>query len=520
MAVDKIVDISLINESLQKVAKGAGIVFIGTVIGTILGFAERAIIARYYTQAQYGVFSLALILFNIFAIIATLGLQEGAARQIAYYRGKGDDKKVRGIIISSIEIALIASIILSSILFFSSNFISTKIFHEEKLISTLKIISMALPFFVLINIFTAIMRGFRDAKAKVYFQDISKNIIFIILLTVVIWLNLSFLWIIYGLVLSIIISSAMFFIFITKKIFFIQKKKSYVSVKKELLFFSLPLLVGAVLTSIISWTDTIMLGYFKTATIVGIYNTALPLSRLLPIILVSTGFLYVPIISELYAKKLLNEIEKIYQILTKWIFLFTFPIFFIFFLFPGAVLKFIFGADYIPASTALMILSAGFLFHVFLGPNALTLIVSGKTKFLMFTSSVAAISNIVLNVILIPIFSIEGAAIASLSSYCITNILNSTKLYKLYNIHPFTRNYLKSISVGVILLSLIYFFTLHLKVELWMIPIFLIVFLFSYFVLLLVVKSFDKADMAMFLAMEKKIGIDLKIVKKVLRRFI
>jgi len=99
MTVDESLDASLINESLQKVAKGAGIVFIGTVIGTILGFAERVLIARYYTQAQYGVFSLALVLLNIFAVIATLGLQEGVARQIAYYRGKGDDKKVRGIII-------------------------------------------------------------------------------------------------------------------------------------------------------------------------------------------------------------------------------------------------------------------------------------------------------------------------------------------------------------------------------------------------------------------------------------
>ena len=49
-------DTAIINESLQKIAKGAGIVFIGTIIGMILGFLQRVLIARHYTQAEYGVF--------------------------------------------------------------------------------------------------------------------------------------------------------------------------------------------------------------------------------------------------------------------------------------------------------------------------------------------------------------------------------------------------------------------------------------------------------------------------------
>ncbi|ALM76370.1 hypothetical protein [Thermococcus barophilus] len=47
------------SQALQKIARGAGIVFAGTVISMFFGFLSRAIIARYFSTAEYGVFNLA-----------------------------------------------------------------------------------------------------------------------------------------------------------------------------------------------------------------------------------------------------------------------------------------------------------------------------------------------------------------------------------------------------------------------------------------------------------------------------
>ena len=84
----------IVNQSLQKIAKGTGIIFIGTIIGMLLGFVSRVIIVRYITQSEYGIYSLALVLISIFATISTLGLQEGSTRYIAYFRGKKEEGKV------------------------------------------------------------------------------------------------------------------------------------------------------------------------------------------------------------------------------------------------------------------------------------------------------------------------------------------------------------------------------------------------------------------------------------------
>ena len=518
----------IVNQSLQKIAKGTSIVFIGTIIGMLLGFVSRIIIVRYITQSEYGIYSLALVLVSIFVTISTLGLQEGSTRYIAYFRGKSEEGKIKGVISSSIKIALIASIIFSLILFLSSDIISTNIFHSSELSTPLKIFSVAIPFTVLITIFTSLFRGFDRVEPNVYFQNILRSVIFILFLVTVAFLGLSFLGVLYAYLASIAITCIAFALYAIKKLplstFPVKKEADAATsmnpIGKELLLFSFPLLAVAILGMVMNWTDTLMLGYFKTPDVVGLYNGALPLAHLIPIALTSAGFIYVPIVSGLYSKKLMGEMGRTYQVLTKWIFSVTIPLFFILFLFPETVLNLLFGINYIQAAAALRILALGFMFHAFLGLNGLSLLVMGETRFLMLVSSSGAISNVVLNAALIPIFGIVGAAFASLLSYCVVNIFKSIKLYQLSKVHPFTRNYLKPVGISIVLLVLIYAFTTHLKIDFWMLPFLLFIFLFGYGLLLLLTRSFDREDIEMILAIEKKTGIDAEPIKRLLRRFV
>ncbi|MGB2841034.1 MAG: oligosaccharide flippase family protein [Halobacteriota archaeon] len=71
----------IVNQSLQKIAKGTGIIFTGTIIGMLLAFICRVIIVRYTTQTEYGIYCLALVVISIFVTISTLGLSEMKAQR-------------------------------------------------------------------------------------------------------------------------------------------------------------------------------------------------------------------------------------------------------------------------------------------------------------------------------------------------------------------------------------------------------------------------------------------------------
>lgn len=513
----------IVNESLRKIAKGTGIVFIGTIIGTLFGFIGRVLLARFFTQAEYGIYSLAFVLLSIFVTISLFGLQDGVARQIGYYRGKNDSTEVKGIIFSSIQIVSIASVILFIILFFTSDTLSAKIFHDPALTAPLKVLAFAIPFLALAQLFVSIFRGFESVKENVYFQDILRNVLFLAFLIPVIFLGLPFIDVIYAFAASIIVTFVVFAFYVFKKTPLSLNRTQFLLINpvgKKLLLFSVPLLGVYVLSQIMNWMDTLMLGYFTTSDVVGLYNVAAPLAHFIATFVYSTHYILIPLVAGLYSQNLTSELKRTYQILTKWCVFAVLPIFFMFIVFPENILSLVFGTDYAEASYVLQILSICFFIHVVLGPSGAITLSMGESKFILNTTMLGAALNIIMNAVLIPRWGIEGAAVATTISLVTVHSLYSVKLYKISKIHPFTKKYSITLLSSVLILLLIYSVAKSLVVSPLIIVLLFTLFTVSCFIVLVWSKNIEEEDINLLLTIEKKLGLDLKMVKNILRRFV
>ncbi|MFC2050908.1 flippase [Chloroflexota bacterium] len=515
----------IVNQFLLKTAKGAVLVLTGTGIGMILGFVSRVMVARYVTQSEFGIFSLASVLLNVCASISLLGLAIGTTRQLAFYRGKEDESKVRGVVLSSVEIAAISSIFFSIVLFLTSDLISIRLFHSPELTTPLRVFCIAIPFFVLIQTFTSIFRGFERAEPSVYFQQILRNALFPLLLLVVILLSLPFMGVIWAFVASVVLTFAAFTVYAARKPPLVLKKERHSPISqtaKELLLFSLPLAGALMFYFSVVWLDILMLGFFKTAADVGLYNAAQSFTSLFPMVLEAATFIYFPLMSQLSAKNQFDDIKRSYTVLTKWIFMATLPLFLIFVLFPEATLTILFGSRYIAAAPVLQILSLGFFTLAILGASSTTLAAMGHVRFIMWSVLISFIASVALNIILIPPLGIIGAAIATASVLAMTFILLSARLYSLSKIHPFTKNFLKPAIASVVLILVIYALVTNLvsAIPFWLLPLLFILFLGVYGLSVLLTRSFDKEDIMMLLTIEEKLGIDLTAIKRVLRKFV
>lgn len=512
------------NEALTKIAKGTAIALVSGVLMLLFGFIGRIMIARYGTESGYGVFCLALTILNILVGIATLGLRDGATRYIAYFRGNNDLERVQGTVFASILFTSLAGISLSLALFFAADIISTGIFHNPELAYPLRIFAIAVPFLTLIGLFASIFLGFDRVDVRAYFQDILRSALFPLLLVVILLLSLPFTKVFPAYLGSVILC------FIGLVIYAIKRPPLSVKfairpginlVGKKLLFFSLPLLGATMLLMIITWTDTLMLGYFKTSEVVGLYNAAYPLAQFINTPIVAMNLLYFPITSKLYAQNLMPELRRNYKVLTKWSCSFILPLSLALFLYPEGVLNLFFGVAYAQANQALRILSLGFFVHSLLGLSNTTLIALGKSRFTMWAVLAAAVINIGLNVVLIPSMGLTGAAIASLVSLTILNVIRAVKLYLLAGAQPFSKNLLKPALASVALILLIYAITENfLAVTFWMLPLIFILYCIIYGLAIIFTKSFDQEDITMLLEMEKRTGINAAPIKKILARFL
>lgn len=513
-----------LDDSLKKIARGTGIAMLAMFFGLLFEFIARLIIARYGLEANYGIFSLALVVLTVSMTLACLGLHLGATRYIAYFRSREEVARVRGTISASLQLGTAASIIIGVTIFFSANAIALNIFHTQDLVPALRIFAIGIPFFTLINILAAIFRGFDRVEPQAYFQSIMLNILFLLLLLGVILLDLPFIVVFYAYLAALVFTLIAFVVYTVRKLpkpITFTDSKAGGSLRKELLIFSLPLLGTAMLGMIIFWMDTLMLGYFKTPEVVGLYNAAYPLAYFISVPMAALLLIYTPVATSLYSQNLMAELRRNYAILTKWLSFLTLPIFLVLCLFPEAVLNIFWGPAYIPVAPALRILSLGFIITNLSGPSGATLVALGHPGFQMWATLAAAVMNLTLNIALIPPLGIIGAAIASAIALALASVIRLLRLYSLCKTQPLSKNLLKPLVTSVAL-AFLFQVTIgsFLTITLWMLPLLFISYYAIYGIATVFTRSFDREDIALLLEIEKRSGIDATPLKKIMRRFI
>lgn len=506
----------IINNSLKTAVKGSALVFFGMVSSILLWFSTKILIARYTTKEEFGLYSLSVAIVGIFSIIAMLGLHEGIARYVSIYIGEGRRSKAEAIAGNALIISFFSSLFLFSLLFFSAGILSKYIFYKADLEAPLMVISLFIPFSVTAAVMGGILRGHNIFLPKVY-ADIGQPLLFLLLLGLSLVFQSAFLSIIYSYVVSMVITSIVigYCFFKRQQINFVFSTISKTA--KELLSFSLPILIASVLGLVLGWADTLMLGRYTKAEDVGIYNISISLAKLLTFPLSAISFALMPVAGELYAKRQINELGRTYQILTKWIFSATFPIFFILFFFPEMTIIFLFGERFIEATISLRILSVCFLFHAFLGANGVLLMVMGMSRTIMNISLFGVVLNIVLNYLLIKKwgYGITGASFATLTSYIALNVMTSWVVYKKEGIHPFTPEYIKPVASSAFIGIIIYFIAKSLPLYFWMLPIYLFAFASFYLIGLIVTNSIDKEDIMLLSHVLQNMGIKTGLAQKI-----
>jgi O-antigen/teichoic acid export membrane protein len=244
--------------------------------------------------------------------------------------------------------------------------------------------------------------------------------------------------------------------------------------------------------------------------------------RLLTFVLGSAGFVFMPIAGELFSRRQMEELGRTYQVLTKWIFSATLPLFFVLFCFPEMTITFLFEERYVVSSGALRILSLGYMFNVFMGLNIMVMMVLGLQKELMQTSALGAILNVVLNYLLIKGMGlgIMGASLATTLSFVAISILNSLVLYWRSGIHPITARYLRpTVASGVVAIS-VYMIARSLPLHVYMLPLYFILFVVGYMFSILFTRSVEREDLDLLDAVSERTGIEMKFLKNLVGSFL
>ncbi len=169
--------------------------------------------------------------------------------------------------------------------------------------------------------------------------------------------------------------------------------------------------------------DQVMLRWLEGAESVGIYGVAAQLSEawyFIPTAIVATFF---PKLIRLNEEDSVNFNKRLQQ-LFDLLFILAFSVACTMSLLSGVLIEFFFGSHYIESSSVLVIHIWAAIFVFMRAAFSKWILIENALIFSLITQAAGAIINVLLNLMLIPKFGVDGAAIATLFSYASSSFLS------------------------------------------------------------------------------------------------
>jgi len=423
-----------IEDEVDSLLSSATLVFFGAVLSSASGLIERVILARVLSQANYGEVNLGITILMLGVTVATFGFYQGIPRYMSRFDTEED---IRGAWFTGLIVGLGIAVVLAGTVLLTRGFVFSILFENPDSNRLLVVFVLAIPLLVGQRLGIGGIRGMEQTLYRIYTKDLLYPVGRILLLGVFLWLGFGLL----AAGLAYLLAIATTFVVAVYLLNRLLSLRGPVRFHwSEMTRFSAPLMLSTIIVTLLLRTDTLMVGFFQPSTDVGLYTAAYPLAQALSIIISSFGFLYLPLASRLDAVDSHDELDQIYTLTTKWIFIVTFPAFVVFVAFPGDVLAIFFGDQYAVAAGAFTVLALGFFTNAAAGRCRETISALGYPKYNLAINAVAFGLNLVLNLILIPRYSFFGAAVASATAYLITNVLAIVVLKRRFDITPFSRH--------------------------------------------------------------------------------
>ena len=175
---------------------------------------------------------------------------------------------------------------------------------------------------------------------------------------------------------------------------------------------SFPIAVSGLGFILLLSMDVIILKKYVDYTQVAYYATAVKLVLIVSTVLNTINALFATNLSHLYQLGDKSGLNALLKRASRLIFVLALPPLLVLLIFPEFILVF-FGESYTQANNALRILALGYLISTISGMAAIYLNMTGRARQFQYILLIAVGINLILNLILIPIYGIEGAAIAS-----------------------------------------------------------------------------------------------------------
>lgn len=385
----------------SKVTRNAGWIIAGRVYHMLLAFVFNLLIARYLGPGNYGLINYAATYTAFFASFCTLGINSIIVKNFV------DHPEEEGETIGSAILLRVVSSILSVIMMICITMMADRGETETHLIVALCGIGVIFQAMETLNYWF-------QAKLQSKYCSIASSISYTAVSAYKLWLlfsGKSVQW--------FAVSTTLDYLLVSVVLLFVYRRQNgprfRASIKKakELLGSSYHFILAGIMISVYGSTDRFMLKQLMDESEVGYYATAVSLCNTWVFLLSALiDSLYPSLLASFHKDK--DAFERKNRQMYAVVFYMSFFVSLLFMLFANPLVSLLYGSKYLSAATPLRIITWYTAFSYLGVARNAWIVCYHKQNYLKYLYIGAALTNVILNLIMIPSWGASGAAAASL----------------------------------------------------------------------------------------------------------
>jgi O-antigen/teichoic acid export membrane protein len=446
------------QRDIKDLARGGFITFVGK-IGRASRGAFIWVITLLMGVDVLGNYSLAWGIVSILNKIARFGMQRGVVRFVVEGRSQGGVEAERAIATALATVGLCA-VVVTGCVYFSADAIAA--FYDKPIAPALRIMAFSAPFMAICWVLVSSIRALRIVLYDVYVMSVAGPLILLLGGLLAGWLDTGLVgvaWVQLGMAVGICFLAGYFF----SRFFSLRSCLAQFSASlrwREMGHFSFPVMVTDLLYAVLTQLDVLMLGFFVSAELVGIYTLARRIASAMLKAPQAFDPIFSSIVSELALAERYDELSARFRVLFRWVLTINLPIF-ASLLIVGDLLLTLIGGDKMQAlpevevAAGLKVLFVLSISMMLQGSFALAepLLAMAGRPYLNFANNIVWLcANFVFNLIFIHFYSfgILGAAFGAVLATLIVNGLRLVQIRSQYGIWPFDAKQLKPLAAALI----------------------------------------------------------------------
>jgi O-antigen/teichoic acid export membrane protein len=435
-------------------ARGAGTNFL-TLAGQTSLLLFQLLGTNLFGASIWGAYAFGMSVLDVCARLGLAGSDKGVMIFVAARRAKGDTAGEDRALATGIRLSLAMAVILALVVFAVSW--KTAAFYKTPAYGqAMRYLAPAIPMVALATVLLAGTIAYKNLRYNLVVKGISEPAIRIALVAAL------------GLGLTTTGLGALAFVHVISLVATVgiavwgfgrvfSRKRTMAGIRgapfdRAMVLYALPLAVGELVNSFLAQTNVFVLGKLRPTEDVGVYAACVVLANAVSFVRSAFDTVVAPVAAEAWAHGDHPRLAAHVKLMSRLVLLCAVPLAGLF-LVAGPAMLALHGAEFVRGARTLSLLVLGHVVNASWGLAGWVLLASGRSKTVLANNLGSVALNILLCLVLIPRYGMEGAAASATIAIVVLHIAQSIEAWVLARSHPLSWGFARLASLGMLVIG-------------------------------------------------------------------